>query len=242
MGENLDDLILTDPEPQGKKSKGLLVILGLVVLLLIIGVILANMIFGPADDINATKEEIEQENIVLNNAPQNLKAQKEELDPDLAPLDETPLVAANEQKPVEEKKNPQQPPQKEEETQQDDEQLPMILTPITREEPKAEVKKEVVNHPPKPKPKPKPKPVERKRVVYGGSGNVYIQVGSFTKGPNQSFITKIRKAGFKYRIKQYNNGIRRVYVGPFRSRAEAKRYLGIVKDKITPEAFIKGNI
>ena len=89
---------------------------------------------------------------------------------------------------------------------------------------------------PKPKPaaKPAPKPVAK--------GNIYIQVGAFLKyDPDKAFLRKIKAAGFNYIIKEYTiNGkrVKRVYVGPFASRADAKEALAKVRARIAKGAFI----
>ena len=257
MGEsNLDDLILAEPEEGKQKQKGILVILDLVILLLVLGVILANMIFGGPEDVNKTKSndsqamEIKKEPKVAAVAPtttnnkENLDL-KEDLDADLAPLDDENTDNLEVIKATDEKANAAKKEQKAQANKANDEEEDTQEKTTAKKEKKV-VKKEkpkpVVKHKPKPKPvaKPKPAPVHKTRKVYGGSGNVYIQVGSFSKGPNQAFIDKIRRAGFKFRIKEVN-GLRKVLVGPFRSESEARSLLGIVKSKIAPNAFVKTN-
>lgn len=251
----LDDLILTDPEPEKGKSKGLLALLALIVLLIIVGAILAKMIFSSSEN-NATEVNNSKEPTVqttVDNNQQNSSSAAENLDikdPDLAPLDDmngtmdatlqadsidggvvedgapgAAKTAAAEKKSAK---------QKSIEKAQKEAKAPEKTAPKASQEKKEPVhnevpKKEVVQH------KPKPQPTHK---TYGGSGNVYIQVGSFVRGPESSFIEKIRRAGFKFRIKE-QNGKRRVYVGPFRSRQEASSLLGKVKAEINPNAFIK---
>jgi cell division septation protein DedD len=85
-------------------------------------------------------------------------------------------------------------------------------------------------------------PKTERKVTYGGKGSIYIQVGSFRRGPSQEFIDKIVNSGFKFRIRESESGLRKVFVGPFRDMEEAKRVLSIVRDKIQHDAFIKGRI
>ena len=72
--------------------------------------------------------------------------------------------------------------------------------------------------------------------------NFYIKVGSFFSDPNPKFLLNITESGFSYIIKDdiYNgNIIKRVYIGPYSTREEAERFLGVVKDKINRDAYIK---
>jgi len=263
MGENnLDDLILTEPESESSSNRGLLVILGLVVLLLILGVVLANIIFGGASDDNATAQSVKSESAQVldtnSNTNDNLTlettdansvdktVQNNNLDSDLAPLDDKDDLAANvdmnagalDIKMEEPKEN----------SSENATASAMAATaatvataqkkPTKKESPKEVTKPKKVQHKIKnivkqEKPKPKKK---TPTVTYGG--NIYIQVGSFSRGPSADFIDKIRSAGFKYRIKEVN-GFRRVLVGPFRSASDAQKVLGVVKAKISPSAFIK---
>ena len=240
----LDDLILNDPEPDNSKSKGILILLGLVVLLIIVGAILAKMIFSSPDDVKQeSNKDVKKEVNLSSKTKDNKNLQSMPEDADLAPLDDTAMPNADtvsvdekaKDKKTEDKKNSNE-----------------AMT-ITKAEPKDNIDNEAnmeaqkEQEKPKPKAKPKPKPkIERvvhhtkpkPKHIIGGHGNVYIQVGSFSKGPTESFINKIIRAGFRYRIKEVN-GFRRVLVGPFSSEAEASRYLSKIKAQISPSAFIK---
>ena len=251
---NLDDLILTEPENESNRKKGLLVLLGLVVLLAIIGVVLTNVIMNAGDD-NNTTEVVKDE--IVHNTPNELTQDKKNLDTalddDLAPLDEQDMIAKESN------------PEKESVLKSDDiitgasvvtagaaaataatmmhnkiaAKNNLMRDEILEDTPKVEkkkvvrakehhvrhVKKKVVHHKPR-----------VKKSVY--RGNIYIQVGSFSKGPSSAFINKIRRMGLRYRIKTVN-GFRRVLVGPFRSISEAKRVLPKVRAYISPNAFIK---
>ena len=88
--------------------------------------------------------------------------------------------------------------------------------------------------------KPKPKPKQASKSKHTGS--IYIQVGAFLRyGPSNDFLKKIKKSGFDYVIKEFTiNGkkIKRVYVGPFKSKKEAAKYLPKIKKTISKNAFI----
>jgi len=46
----LDDLIIGDPAPVGKKSKTFLVVIALVVIILLVGILLSKMILGTSEE------------------------------------------------------------------------------------------------------------------------------------------------------------------------------------------------
>jgi DedD protein len=105
-------------------------------------------------------------------------------------------------------------------------------------------------------PKPTPKPVAKKKVapkpvqtvkkasyVDGVSkGKHYIQVGSFAQyKPNKSFLNKITSGGNSYTFHEVMiNGKRlnKVLIGPFDSKAQAKKALPKIRKNIIKGAFI----
>ncbi len=256
----LDDLILTEPEPEKTKSKGLLALLALVILLIIVGAILAKMIFSEPDEPTKPKDDTKVEELAsdlntgIDKVNTNIKEDNKSADlaplstdPDLAPLNDNAIAANVDTVDVDEDKNAKDKATQSSQTQKGDstkvanEEEDLGVAPVGKS---TTVKKEedvpkrvVVKEKPVNENKTKTRERRTSRLI-GGRGNVYIQVGSFTKGPERSFIRKITRAGFKYRIKT-QNGYRRVYVGPFESRKEAARYLGRVRSEINPQAFIK---
>jgi len=245
----LDDLILTDPEPEKGKSKSLLALLALVIVLIIVGAILAKMIFSEPSDSDKikdnTKVEVTSKSLDLNSDDSNMSNELAPIsdDPDLAPIDENTKDSTNKVDTIniDEEKNGNKNDSKlldSNEPKTDNKTADNLgVAPLGSSTNNADIDEE----PKKVKKKIKTKTHTKQKLkkhTYGGTGNVYIQVGSFTKGPENSFIRKIRKAGFKYRIKE-SNGYRRVYVGPFKNRQEASNILGIVKSKISPNAFVK---
>jgi len=258
----LDDLILTDPEPEKGKSKSLLLLLALVIVLIIVGAILAKMIFGGSDDTadKSVKNKTELSADTMDSKKDLLNDTKDNNndlapiagDPDLAPVtDDNKNVPSNVDtiNIDEAKKSTNSLKDNKKDITEDNTANSLGVAPVGASKSNAkdnmdlETDNATLNEQEKPK-HTKAKVIHNKpnakvtKHTYGGVGNVYIQVGSFTKGPEQSFIRKIRRAGFKYRIKT-SNGYRRVYVGPFRSRSEANNVLGIVKSKIAPNAFVK---
>jgi cell division protein FtsN len=280
----LDDLILTDPEPEKAKSKGLLALLALVILLIIVGAILAKMIFSdPQEPKKAKSNEKVEVATDVNSNLDKVTANNESADKnsDLAPITDEPDLApigndmpanietvnVDEDKPakgnakadtkVESKgtankdgvevttnnttnSNKTESELKGDSTNVANSEDSLGVAPVGASSAKAKQSSTVREESTR-----RSAPARHttsntraKRGLIGGRGNVYIQVGSFTKGPESSFIRKIRNAGFKYRIKT-QNGHRRVYVGPFESRSEASKYLGRVKSRINSQAFIK---
>lgn len=257
MSDNtLDDLILTDPEPEKGKSKGLLALLALVILLIIVGAILAKMIFSDSNETvesNNKREEVKVSTSIDNNKLEvndSVALSPITDDPDLAPLDDngtsinanvdTVSIDDNINSDKKSKSNGSSSTVNSDSVTANE----LNVAPISsnsRSTNNLESRDVVEERPKKVVKHNKPKPVHKakpKKHIYGGRGNVYIQVGSFAKGPEQGFINKIRRAGFKFRIKE-RNGLRKVFVGPFESRNRAANVLGIVKSKISSQAFIK---
>jgi len=252
---NLDDLILTEPESESSSNRGLLVILGLVVLLLILGVVLANIIFGSGNEDNATKEDVKSKpaHVISNNSNDSKLSitktnsdatENSDLDTDLAPLDDKDNLV-NSDMGNDDSINVKNDEPKD--NTNDSFTAATTAAGAAAASKAVSTKKETpkVKHTTKPKKVQhkiknivtKPKPKKRNNTIRY-SGNVYIQVGSFSKGPSAEFVNKIRRAGFKYRIKEVN-GYRRVLIGPFESDSYAQRYLGTIKSKVSASAFIK---
>jgi DedD protein len=74
------------------------------------------------------------------------------------------------------------------------------------------------------------------------AGNVYIQVGAFSKyKPDASFLQKITNAGYTYTFfRVVKNGTinNKVLVGPFSDNTDARKNLTKVRKAIEPGAFI----
>ena len=72
-------------------------------------------------------------------------------------------------------------------------------------------------------------------------GNFYVQVGSFSGSPKKSLLTRINKAGYRYKIIAFPiNGkqISKLLIGPYRQRAQAVSLLEDVRKYIQKDAFI----
>lgn len=69
----------------------------------------------------------------------------------------------------------------------------------------------------------------------------FIQVGSFSSKPNETFLSVIKNSKYNYQVKtskQGENTISKFLIGPFDSRAQAEKELKEIKNRINPSAFI----
>jgi len=66
----------------------------------------------------------------------------------------------------------------------------------------------------------------------------FIQTGSFTQTPPQRYLQRIKELGYEYNI----NGTSpiKVQIGPFHSKADAKKELDRIKEEINSNAFVVG--
>lgn len=78
------------------------------------------------------------------------------------------------------------------------------------------------------------KPVEK---TISASGIYYIQVGSFSKQPDQAFFDRINASGLKYTTIP-NGAMTKIMIGPFQGEKAARDVLGNVKRNIESGAYI----
>lgn len=80
-------------------------------------------------------------------------------------------------------------------------------------------------------------------VVTSIPGGYYIQVGSFVRfSPNDKFLASLKENELNYKILKSKSGeqdILRVLVGPYTKRDDALKPLGLIREKINKDAFIK---
>ncbi len=85
----------------------------------------------------------------------------------------------------------------------------------------------------------KPKTGYTTKVIHGKH---YIQVGSFSQyAPNKTFLRKITGNGYSYtyyKVTVKGKTINKVIIGPFNSKAEARRALSTIRKRIERGAFI----
>lgn len=100
----------------------------------------------------------------------------------------------------------------------------------------------------KPKPTPKEVIVSAKQVTsappspISSMSGYFIQVGATSKSfPDKRFLTKIKNSGFDYIVHKVNvkgKDIKKVLVGPYGTREQARNDLSNVQTKVNPSAYI----
>ncbi len=224
---NLDDLIIGDPAPAGKKSKSLLAMIALIVIILLVGILLSKMILGTSEDEIKLSENNQTEFVSPELIPMEGNRNKKK-NSDLTPItkEKLPKPSKNSGTPVKTK------PKKE------------IRTVTKKSEPskKPAAKKEVPAKGKVSQTEPSVKVPAKKQskpsALFGeGKPAYYIQIGAFNREPNAKFIKKIENAGLKYTINK-NEKTRRVRVGPYGSYAEAKAALTDVNSSIGIMGFV----
>jgi hypothetical protein len=75
--------------------------------------------------------------------------------------------------------------------------------------------------------------------VTASRGDWYIQVGSFRGEPDPQWLAHINALGYDYRSLLGNDGMKKLLVGPFRSREDALDVLPNARHEFNPQAFIK---
>ncbi|WP_281950594.1 SPOR domain-containing protein [Nitrosophilus kaiyonis] len=140
-----------------------------------------------------------------------------------------------------------------EESKEPEEEYEKIVKEITKEETSQKTQKEE-NIAPKVEEKeevkkiakakiPESKKIEKKQEIQAvPKGNYYVQVGAFYRlAPSKKFLKRIETNGFNYIIKTVikdSSEIKKVLIGPFTSRSEAKKALLKIKQNIKKDAFI----
>ena len=219
---NLDDLIIGEPAPVGKKSKSLLVMIALTVIILLLGILLSKMILGGSDEEITLAEENQTEFVSPDLIPEESANQKKESD--LQPI-------ANEKLPTPQKQPVKKPVKKPVVVKADTEK-----SVVQKSKPKKPTPKKVI--PKKPVSKPvKKKPSKPSTLFAEGKPVYYIQIGAFNRDPNPKFLKKIEAAGLVYKINK-NEKTRRVRVGPYGSYGEAKAALVEVNSSIGIMGFV----
>ncbi|NKQ40323.1 MAG: SPOR domain-containing protein [Sulfurovum sp.] len=218
---NLDDLIIGDPSPVGKKSKGLLAIIALIVIVLLAGILLSRMILDSDDDGSLATDQNQTEFVSPELIPtDDTKAQKRS--DDLTPIGKEKLPTASKKV-----KKPTRTVSKK-----------VVKKIIKNSEP---VKKKVTTAKTTTKKVATKKPVAEKSkpstLFQDGKRTYFIQIGAFNREPNSRFLKKIENAGLKYVVNK-NEKTRRVRVGPYGSYSEAKAALTDVNSSIGIMGFV----
>ncbi len=160
-------------------------------------------------------------------------------------------AAAKEQEKVEEKAQEVAKPLIQEHTVQApvvQEVKPRVIQPVVEvTEEKLPPVRQTIPYEPAPVTKPvkhtrKPAPTYTPVTQLPSISGYFIQVGATAKSfPDKRFLTKIKRAGFDYIVHGVNikgKQIKKVLVGPYSTRDEAKSALRSVKANINPSAYI----
>jgi DedD protein len=249
---NLDDLIIDTPTQKGGKAKGFLTIIALFIVVLIVAIVLTKIILKDPDADRAVLVENDTEMVSPELTLQSANEEKGEEENTLSEMIESEVKeteevdapkavekVTEETVTIQEEKVPQTTkeqtvtpePKPVTETKKTTpvskpKEIVKIPTPATVEKP---VQKPVI----KSKPKPQPVPVKPAHERF------YIQVGSFSKTPSSDsrLISTVKKQGYRYIITKVN-GMHKVLIGPYKSRAEVDRAIIRVKDLINKSAFV----
>jgi len=221
---NLDDLIIGDPVPIGKKSKSRLAIIALLIIVFLAAILLFKMIWGDTTDDVVLVDKNETTFVSPELIPMENNSKKEEKN-DLLPITKEKLP-----EPSKKSTPPVKPKVKKEPKKVIKKSEPTKTPKPQKTVPKKVKKDETVKKPVKKQPKPS--------ALFGeGKPVYYVQVGAFNREPNAKFIQKIKDAGFNYVINK-NEKTRRVRVGPYGSYAEAKAALTDVNSSIGIVGFV----
>ncbi len=243
---NLDDLIIDTDTPKPSKAKGFLTIIALFIVVLIVAIILTKIILKDPDAQQATlideNTEMVSPELTLQGASEEEKKPGNELSDMIADEMNTPEEEQhqkNEQTAVSEKtvvideSKPASSVQTKQSTQ---------TAPVTKREEKVAIPSSIEPETPKKTVTKKPpvtKVVKKTAPVQASSTTYYVQVASYSKTPtpDSRLLRVIRKNGYRYTIFP-SHGMKKVLIGPYRSRAEADRAIVRIKDRITKDAFV----
>jgi cell division septation protein DedD len=254
--DDIADIVV--PEEKKNSFKGILTIVSLIIIVFIVGVALSDMV---VDDPQKDELSVENNETVMMNPELTLKetTKKEdtkdiediENDSDISNLlkekldkpmefpvesnkgvrDET--VTLDSQDTDAKKENTESKTAKDSEDTKVDEKDNASTQESTESKESVEEKVESVKKVTTSKPKPKPV----KRTPSRASGNYYIQAGAFKNAPSKRLLSSIKNNGYRYTTKT-SNGVTKLLIGPYKSRASANRVLGRVKDRIVKSAYI----
>lgn len=258
---NLDDLIIDTIAPKNNKTKSLLTLVALLIIVLIVGIILTKTLLKSPENDELTFEENLSEMI----APELKLQESTEI---AKPKEEPSLSAIIEEKVTEEKTEVKAPEVIEEETVTIEEtekpaieekkaepvqietpivskpKKPAIELPVTQEPVHKEAPKAVKVNKPKKKVN-KPKSTTKKPVVKHqkpkatSTGKYYVQVGSFKENPSSRFLSVIKSSGFKYHVTAPDRtGYKKLLIGPYKTRQEVDKARDVIRDRIHKSAFV----
>ena len=245
---NLDDLIIDTIAPKDNKTKSLLTIIALFIVVLIVAIILTKTLLkSPENDELNFEEDISEmiaPELKLQEPSKEVKVakpqEKEKEELSLSTIIKEKVAAPEEVKEPEveiptvtEKEEPVNETVKETITITENMTEPVIKEAV---KPKLEVKKPV--------PMPVSKSVKKTTPVKKSpkvtlSGTYYVQVGSFKENPSPHFLSIIKSNGFKYHVTNPDRtGYKKLLIGPYKTRAEVDKARNTIRNRIHKSAFV----
>jgi DedD protein len=245
---NLDDLIIDTVAPKNNKTKSLLTVIALFIVVLIVAIILTKTLLKSPENDELNFEENMSEMIApelkLQEPSKEVKVAKpeeKEEELSLSTIIKEKITAPDEVKEVKETEIPTVTKKEEPVTETIKETVTIneeMTEPAIKEtvKPKIEVKKPAI----KPIAKPVKKPTHiKKSPQVTISGTYYVQVGSFKENPSPHFLSVIKNSGFKYHITNPDRtGYKKLLIGPYKTRAEVDKARDTIRNRIHKSAFV----
>ena len=235
---NLDDLIIETPEQKYSKTKGLLTIIALFIVVLIVAIILTKIVLKDPDSDRAILTDNDTEIISPELTLQTTDDEDKEDEKALSTMIESEINGN-------------------ETTSSSETQVEEVTPKPTEEEKVTPATPTVSAEKPKAKPTPTPKPPKAKEIVKipapvakpvvkktpkskpksASHETFYIQVGSFSQTPSSRLITTVKKQGYRYKVMRIS-GMNKVLIGPYTSREAVDRAIPRVRSLINKNAFV----
>lgn len=252
---NLDDLIIDTATPKNQKTKSLLTIVALLIIVLIAGIILTKTLLrSPQNDTLAFEENISemiapelklQENVEVSTPKEVVSspvvAQKKTTEEKVEP--KSSEVAEEKSVVIEESVEPAAVEKKDAPKESIEPTVaqtkPDLELPPTEESTHNKTAESVTPKALQPKATVKKQTPKRSTPETVSMGKYYVQVGSFRENPSPRFLTIIKSNGFAYHItKPDNTGYKKLLIGPYKTRAEVDKARNTIRDRIHKSAFV----
>ena len=258
---NLDDLIIDTIAPKSNKTKSLLTVIALFIVVLIVAIILTKTLLKspendelkfeenmstliapelklqePSKEVKVAKPEEKEEELSLSTIIKEKITAPEEVK-EVKEVKETAAAEETGMPTATEKEEPVTETIKETVTINEE-----MTEPVIKEtaKPKIEVKKPVIKPIAKPVARPVMKPTRIKNAPQVTlSGTYYVQVGSFKENPSSHFLSIIKSSGFEYHITNPDRtGYKKLLIGPYKTRAEVDKARDTIRNRIHKSAFV----
>lgn len=245
---NLDDLIIGEPELHGGKSKSVLTMLALIVIIIIVGIVLYQLIMGGEETVPKPGEKKTELTSIVTHPVRHetMPRRREQIPEELQPIVREKLPASSTQglgrshtvsvsqtAPIR-KSLPEK----------------SIPTPVTESKPHTKTStvsrrerppKTTAHAPLKTKPSELFKRKEQKTKKNPASTihnkEYFVQVGSFKRPPTKKFLDDMRAKGY-HPLLVKSAGMIKVRIGPYPSYADAKATLPEIKEKLGIAGFV----